>query len=165
MEGNYKITIFFYCYSLTNLRLIQWTRLNDHSETDIRAPVYKTKSWRVVFDTFWSNFKWSTFWHRWLTAAVFWPPTFRACIVRGVLGPYSALEPYVAGKSDLEVSEALKRLKISQNKSDHDNNLCVSSFWCQLCSLIFFFLNILAKVQKWYACQFNKYFLLIVNPL
>ena len=36
------------------------------------------------------------------------------CILRllvgGVIGPYSALQAYVAGKSDLKVSEALRRL-------------------------------------------------------
>ena len=47
---------------------------------------------------------------RGLSVAVFWPTTFRACIVRGMIGPYSALQPYVAGMSDLEVSEALRRL-------------------------------------------------------
>ena len=31
-------------------------------------------------------------------------------LVRGVIGPYSALQAYVAGKSDLKVSEALRRL-------------------------------------------------------
>ena len=35
----------------------------------------------------------------------------------------------------------------------------------QFCSLIFFFLNILAKVQKWHACQFDQICLLIVSPL
>ena len=39
----------------------------------------------------------------------------------------SPLQPCVAGKSDLEVSEVLRRPKLAQNKSDPDNNLCVSS--------------------------------------
>ena len=42
--------------------------------------------------------------------AVFLLTSFRACIVRGTIGPYSALQPYVAGKSDLQVSEELWRL-------------------------------------------------------
>ena len=62
-----------------------------------------------------------------------------ACIVRGVIDPYTGLQPYVARKSDLEVSEALRRQHISQNKSNRDNVLCVSSSQCpkfQLSSLI-----------------------------
>ena len=98
------------CYYLTNLRLIQRTRSNDHFETVIKALLYKTYRQRVDFDTFWSIFNWSTFWHWGSKAAVFWPTTFRACIERGMIGPYSALQPYVAGKSDFEVSGALQRL-------------------------------------------------------
>ena len=39
----------------------------------------------------------------------FWPTTFRACMVGGVKGTYTGLQPCVAGKSDLEVSETLRR--------------------------------------------------------
>ena len=41
VEGIKKMQI-IYCYSLTNLRIIKWTRSNDHSGTDIRALLYKT---------------------------------------------------------------------------------------------------------------------------
>ena len=88
-------------YSLTNLILIQRTRSNDHRVTDSKALIFNTHRQRVDFDTFWSTFNWSTFWHRGSMAAFFWPTTLRACIVRVVIGTYSALQPYVAGKSNL----------------------------------------------------------------
>ena len=50
-----------YWYYITNWRLIQWTRSNDHSETDDKALYYITYSQKVGFDTFWSTFKLSTF--------------------------------------------------------------------------------------------------------
>ena len=119
-----------YWYSLTNLRLIQWARSNDHSETDDKALHYITYSQRVGFDTFLSSFKWLTFWHQGLTPAVFWPTTFIACMVRGVIRTYTGLQPSVAGKSYLEVSETLRRQYLGQNESDCDDDLCVSSSWC-----------------------------------
>ena len=42
------------------------------------------------------------------------------------------LQPWVAGKSVLEVSEAVRRLYLSQNKSDLDDNFFVSSSRCSL---------------------------------
>ena len=42
----------------------------------------------------------------------FWPTTFRAYIVRGVMAPNTGLQPYVAGRSVLEVFQGLWRPKL-----------------------------------------------------
>ena len=48
-----------------------------------------------------------------------------------MIGRYSALQPYVARKSDFKVSEeALQRLYICHNKTNHYGELCVSSSRC-----------------------------------
>ena len=90
----------------------------------------------------------------------FWSTSFRACIVRGVIVPYSDLQPCVTGKSDLEVSEALWRTKLGQKKSYCDNDLCLSEVHTklQLTSLIFVFLNKFVKVLKCYICLFDEIF-------
>ena len=44
-----------------------------------------------------------------IVAVLFWPTTFRAYIVRDVMAPYTGLQPYVAGRSDLEVFQGLWR--------------------------------------------------------
>ena len=46
-----------YWYYLINLKLKQWTRSNDHSETDDIYLLYITYSQREDFDTFCSTFK------------------------------------------------------------------------------------------------------------
>ena len=43
-------------------------------------------------------------------AGRFWPTSLRAYIVRGVIDPCHGLQPWVARKSVLEVSEAFRRL-------------------------------------------------------
>ena len=156
------------CYYLTNLWLIQRTRSNDHSETDIKDLLYKTYRRKVGFDTFWSTFNWSTFWYRGSTAAVFWPTTFRACIVRAMIGSYTTV-PYSPLWPGSPIYRFLKRSGDCRSSKTRPimTTICACPLLgvpevhtkCPLSSLIFFFFNILAKVQKWYACQFDLIFL------